>query len=80
MDIALGYKNIADKENISVKSCLDKDYPYNWKMLSGMPKVFYFKGSYDIITRMTLNGSCAVVGSRNASKYSVVYLGIKVSL
>lgn len=71
MDIALGYKNIADKENISVKSCLDKDYPYNWKMLSGMPKVFYFKGSYDIITRMTLNGSCAVVGSRNASKYSV---------
>ena len=68
--VAKSYKNIADTNNIDVVSCLDITYPYNWKNLSGMPKVFYYSGNYDIIDRMTLQGSVAVVGSRSPSKYA----------
>lgn len=68
--IANKYKQIASDNNIGVISCLDKYYPYNWKYLSGMPKVFYYCGNYSIVERMTLGGSVAVVGSRSPSKYA----------
>ena len=68
--IANIYKKIASDNNIGVISCLDKYYPYNWKYLSGMPKVFYYCGNYSIVERMTLGGSVAVVGSRSPSKYA----------
>ena len=68
--IARTYNQIATANNIGVISCLDKYYPYNWKNLSGMPKVFYFCGNYSIIERMTLGGSVAVVGSRSPSRYA----------
>jgi len=68
--IANIYKQIASDNNIGVISCLDKHYPYNWKYLSGMPKVFYYCGNYSIVERMTLGGSVAVVGSRSPSKYA----------
>jgi DNA processing protein len=61
---------IADTNSIRAVSCLDKYYPYNWKKLCGMPKVFYYRGNYDLIDNMTLGGSVAVVGSRNPSKYA----------
>jgi DNA processing protein len=64
------YKMIADTNSIRAVSCLDKYYPYNWKKLCGMPKVFYYRGNYDLIDNMTLGGSVAVVGSRNPSKYA----------
>ena len=68
--IANGYKNIAVKNNIEVVSIEDEYYPYNWKIQCGMPKVFYFRGNYKILERMTLGGSAAVVGSRNPSNYA----------
>ena len=68
--IADRYMQTASVNNIEVISCLDKYYPYNWKNLSGMPKVFYFSGNYSIIERMTLGGSVAVVGSRSPSRYA----------
>ena len=68
--IAKNYRQIAFDNNIDVVSCLDITYPYNWKNLSGMPKVFYYSGNYDIIDRMTLQGSVAVVGSRSPSRYA----------
>lgn len=68
--IVNGYIQTATANNIGVISCLDKYYPYNWKNLSGMPKVFYFIGNYSIIERMTLGGSVAVVGSRSPSRYA----------
>lgn len=68
--IANIYKQIASDNNIGVISCLDKNYPYNWKYLSGMPKVFYYCGNYSTVERMTLGGSVAVVGSRSPSKYA----------
>ena len=64
------YKKIAMTNRIEVVSVLDNYYPYNWKDLSGMPKVFYAKGNYSLIDNMTLAGSVAVVGSRNPSKYA----------
>lgn len=64
------YVRIAVDNSIGVVSVLDKIYPYNWKVLSGMPQVFYVKGNYDLIDQMTLRGSVAVVGSRSPSKYS----------
>ena len=64
------YVRIAVDNSIGVVSVLDKIYPYNWKVLSGMPQVFYVKGNYDLIDQMTLKGSVAVVGSRSPSKYS----------
>ena len=69
--ISINYKNIASLNSIEVVSCEDNYYPYNWRVQSGMPKVFYFRGDYDILERMTLNGSAAVVGSRSPSKYSL---------
>lgn len=68
--IAKNYMKIASANNIQVISYLDRDYPKNWKVLSGMPKVFYAVGNYDLIARMTFRGSAAVVGSRNPSRYS----------
>ncbi|MBR3247865.1 MAG: DNA-processing protein DprA [Clostridiales bacterium] len=68
--IVRDYRKIACANNIEVVSCLDAYYPYNWKVLSGMPKVFYVKGRYSLIDNMTLSGAVAVVGSRSPSKYA----------
>ena len=68
--IVNNYARIASENNIEVVSCLDEAYPYNWKVLSGMPRVFYTKGNYELINQMTLSGSAAVVGSRNPSRYA----------
>ncbi len=65
------YEKIATENRIRVISSLDKRYPYNWQVLSGMPKVFYVRGNYEMLDRMTLQGAVAVVGSRNPSKYSL---------
>lgn len=65
------YDKIATANNIRVISSLDNMYPYNWKVQSGMPKVFYTRGNYEILKRMTLQGAVAVVGSRNPSKYAL---------
>lgn len=64
------YVKIAVENSIGVVSVLDKIYPYNWKVLSGMPQVFYVRGNYALIDSMTLKGSVAVVGSRSPSNYS----------
>ena len=68
--IAKRYSQIACANSIEVISCLDKGYPYNWKNLSGMPKVFYCRGRTSLIDSITLGGSVAVVGSRSPSKYA----------
>lgn len=69
--IANEYKKIADANGISVVSCEDDNYPYNWKVQTGMPKVFYFSGNYSLLDQMVLKGSIAVVGSRNPSNYAL---------
>ena len=71
LKIVRNYKKIACINNIDVVSVLDEHYPYNWKCLSGMPNVFYTRGNYRLIEKMTLSGSVAVVGSRNPSRYAL---------
>ena len=68
--IVENYNKIAKENNIDVVSVLDKFYPYNWRVLSGMPQVFYCRGDYSLIDSITLKGSVAVVGSRSPSKYA----------
>ena len=65
------YRVTAVKNNIFTLSVFDSDYPYNWRNLSGMPKVIYCKGKREILSTMVLHGSVAVVGSREASKYAL---------
>lgn len=69
--IVKNYRKIADANNIEIVSVLDDHYPYNWRCLSGMPQVFYARGNYRLIDKMTMSGSVAVVGSRNPSRYAV---------
>ena len=67
-------KRIADfcfKNNISLLSIYDKDYPYCLKNISDPPLVLYVKGSLN----HEICGA-AVVGSRNASAYGVKAAGI----
>ena len=47
------YRKTALENNISVHSSLDENYPYNWKVLSGMPQVFYSRGNINLIGQMT---------------------------
>ena len=65
------YNKIASEYDIGVHSSLDDDYPYNWKVQSGMPQVFYTIGNLRLIEQMTYQGAVAVVGSRNPSKYAL---------
>ena len=66
------YRNIAKRNNIFVVSVLDSEfYPYNWRGLSGMPKVIYCRGRKELLRNMVLNGAVAIVGSREASKYAL---------
>ena len=64
------YDEISRTNMIRVVSVLDSGYPYNWKVLSGMPQVFYCKGNFGLLDSMTLKGAVAVVGSRSPSRYS----------
>ena len=57
-------------KNIEVISTDSEFYPYNWTLLSGMPKVFYAKGKISLISSVRKKGSVAVVGSRNPSGYA----------
>ena len=66
------YCEIAKKNNIFAISVLDSEhYPYNWRGLSGMPKVIYCRGRKELLRRMVINGAVAIVGSREASKYAL---------
>ena len=69
--ITNNYQKIAADNGIEVVSCEDDNYPYNWKVQTGMPKVFYYSGNYSLLDKMVLKGSIAVVGSRNPSKYAL---------
>ena len=68
---AVKYLKLAEANNIRIVSCLDIDYPYNWKVQSGMPKVFFTRGNYSLVHCLQYKGAAAVVGSRNPSRYSL---------
>ena len=59
-----------DDLNIFIICEEDEDFPYYWKNLSGMPKMVFAKGRRELLAKAE-SGSCAVVGSRNPSAYSL---------
>ena len=65
------YVRIGADNGVMIISCEDQGYPYNWKDISGMPKVIYVKGNYKLLDKMAFSGSAAVVGSRSPSKYAL---------
>ena len=69
--VADGYAEIAVKNNIYTVSSLDKDYPYNFRVQSGMPQVFFARGRRELLNNMTIYGSACCVGARSASKYAL---------
>lgn len=49
----------------------DSDYPYYWRMLSGMPRLVFGLGKRELINT-NIAGGAAIVGSRRCSNYSKV--------
>ena len=65
------YVDIASQNSIFVLSVHDKEYPLNFRVLGGMPRVIYGKGRKELLTQASGNGAVAVVGSRNAGSYAL---------
>ena len=65
------YIQKAEAEGIKAISVSNKEYPYHWRHLSGMPKVLFAKGNTDLLMDAFMSGTAAVVGSRSPSKYSL---------
>ena len=67
---AESYGDMCLRYGIDIVTDKDDDYPYYWRKLSGMPSLVFIKGKRDILGELQ-NGSCAVVGSRSASRYAL---------
>jgi len=65
------YMSTASQNDISVVSVHSKQYPENFRVLGGMPKVLYCKGRIELLKSSSRNGSVAVVGSREAGSYAL---------
>ncbi|MCQ2528954.1 MAG: DNA-processing protein DprA [Saccharofermentans sp.] len=65
------YVRLADSHDIKVISAEDEEYPYPWRQLTGMPRVFFAKGHTEFLKDIFTCGSAALVGSRNPGRYSM---------
>ncbi|MCQ2532280.1 MAG: DNA-processing protein DprA [Saccharofermentans sp.] len=65
------YINRAQKNGIRAVSCYDKEYPYPWRHLSGMPRVIFTKGNTNLLMDIFTSGCASIVGSRKPGKYSL---------
>ena len=65
------YADIAERDGIKTVCKDDPDYPFSWKMLTGMPPVFFAKGDTSILRQITYTGAAAIVGSRKPGRYSL---------
>ena len=72
---ALRYMKTAEKNDIKVITSEDKDYPFPWTVLSGMPEIVFIRGDASILSHITSCGSCAMVGSREPGRYSLYATG-----
>lgn len=71
LELADGYRKLSEDNKIFTVSSEDDDYPPHWRHLAGMPNVIYARGSRKLLAGMINRGSAAVVGSREASRYSM---------
>ncbi len=70
-ELLKSYIETADENDISVISCEDEDYPFVWKNLTGMPRVFFIRGNRNLLRECYMRGSAGVVGSRRPGKYAL---------
>ncbi len=64
------YSGIINKERIDIVPSYDKNYPYEWKYLSGMPDIVFVKGDKSILGNITTSGAVSIVGSRKPGRYA----------
>lgn len=69
------YREETDRLRLHVISMYDDDYPYAWKNLSGMPKVFFAKGDRSLLGDVFSSGAVSVVGSRHPGSYALYATG-----
>lgn len=65
------YMQLGSQYGIKVISTLNRIYPINFRLQSGMPKVIYCRGRTELLKQCSQQGSVAIVGSRNASGYAL---------
>ena len=65
------YIEIAERTGMFTVSEDDPDYPYLWKVISGMPKVVFGIGDRSILSACHTCGAAAMVGSRTPGRYSL---------
>lgn len=65
------YMRTASQNDVFVVSVHSNNYPENFRMTGGMPRVIYCRGRKELLNRISHNGSVAIVGSRNASGYAL---------
>ena len=58
------------EKGIFLISTESDEYPFHWKLISGMPNVFFCIGKKSILKKCNTNGAVAIVGSRYPSQYS----------
>ncbi|MCQ2516795.1 MAG: DNA-processing protein DprA [Saccharofermentans sp.] len=64
------YIGIIEKEKLWIIPSYDKDYPYEWKNLTGMPEIVFAKGNKNILSDITSSGAVSIVGSRKPGRYA----------
>lgn len=65
------YLEEASRKGMDIVCEDDQEYPYHWKILAGMPKVFFVKGKKEILTKCFSNGTASIVGSREPGRYAL---------
>ena len=69
------YAEGLERYGIDIVCREDKEYPFTWKNLSGMPRLFFTKGDKSILSDITYKGAVSVVGSRTPGRYSLYATG-----
>lgn len=69
------YINAAEEKGIFTISEDDPDYPYLWKVISGMPKVVFGIGKREVLISCHTKGAAAMVGSRSPGSYALYATG-----
>ncbi len=69
------YIKAAEEKGIFTVSEDDPDYPYLWKVISGMPKVVFGLGKREVLLSCHTRGAAAIVGSRSPGSYSLYATG-----
>lgn len=69
-DVAKRIREDTLDKGIFLISTFSEEYPFHWRLIRGMPNVFFGKGKKELLRKCNVNGAVAIVGSRYPSQYS----------